>query len=162
MPSSWAAAAPRTATGSWTVAAVEVVALGDCGGDDGKKAETGGLDGEAVGVDRGDVRGAEGVGAVDRPGALRLLHTADTADHARRGGWQLGGAAAEALAVADGEQVGAELVDLGQQAGLGGGRQAKHGDDGGHADRDAESRQRGPQLPGTQSDGREPGQVRQR
>ena len=120
------------------------------------------MDGQAVGVDRGDVGGAVGVGAADRPGALHLLHTADTADHARRRGGQFGGAAGEALAVADGEQVGAELVDLGQQAGLGGGRQAEHGDDGGHADGDTESGQPGPQLPGAQSDGGEPGQVGER
>ena len=109
----------------------------------------------------GDVRGAVGVGAADRPGALHLLHAADPADHGRRRGGQLGGAAGEALAVADGEQVGAELVDLVEQAGLGGGGQAEHGDDGGHADGDTESGQPGPQLPGAQSDGREPGQVGQ-
>ena len=140
---------------------VEVVALGDGGGDDREEVEAGGLDGQGVGVDRGDVGAAVGVGAADRPGALHLLHTADTADHGRRRGGQLGGAAGEALAVADGEQVGAELVDLGQQAGLGGGGQAEHGDDGGHADGDAESGQPGPQLPGAQSDGGEPGQVGQ-
>ena len=78
---------------------------------------------------------------------------------AGRGGGQLGGGAGEALAVADGEQVGAELVDLVEQAGLGGGGQAEHGDDGGDADRDTESGQPGPQLAGAQSDGREPGQV---
>ena len=93
------------------------------------------------------------------PVLCTLLHAADTADHARRGGGQLGGAAGEALAVADGEQVGAELVDLGQQAGLGGGGQAEHGDDRGHADGDTERGQPGPQLPGAESDGGEPGQV---
>ena len=141
---------------------VEVVALGDGGGEDREEVERCGLDGQAVGVDRGDVGGAVGVGAADRPGALHLLHTADAADHGRRRGRQLGGAAGEALAVADGEQVGAELVDLGQQAGLGGGGQAEHGDDGGHADGDTERGQPGPQLPGAQPDGGEPGQVGER
>jgi hypothetical protein len=76
-----------------------------------------------------------------------VLHTADASDHGRRAGGQFGGAASEALAVADGEQVGAELVDLGQEAGLGGRGQAEDGDDGGYADGDAESGESGPQLP---------------
>ncbi len=61
---------------------------------------------------------------------------------------QFGGGAGEALAVADGQQVGAELVDFVQQAGLGGRGQAEHGDDGCHADRDPESRQPRAYLPG--------------
>ena len=44
--------------------------------------------------------------------ALHLLHTADTGDHGRRAGGQLGGGSGEALAVADGEQVCSELVYL--------------------------------------------------
>src|SRR5437764_9877186 len=97
---------------------VEVVALSDGRGEDREEVEGCGLDGEAVGVDRGDVGGAVGVGAADSPDALHVLHTADPADHGRRAGGQFGGAAGEALPIADGEQVGAELVDLGQQAGL--------------------------------------------
>jgi hypothetical protein len=98
---------------------VEVVALGDAGGDHREEAEGCGLDGQGVGVTGGDVGVAVGVGAADRPGGLHLLDTADAADHGRRRGRQLRGAAGDALPVADGEQVGAELVDLVEQAGLG-------------------------------------------
>ena len=115
----------------------------------------------ALVVGWGDVRVAVGVDATDRPGGLHLLNTADTADHGRRGSRQLDGVAGEALPVADGEQVGAELVDLVEQAGLGGGGQAEDGDDGSHADGDTESGQPGPQFPGAQSHAREAGQVRQ-
>jgi hypothetical protein len=54
-------------------------------------------------------------------------------------------AAGEALPVADGEQVGAELVDLVEQTGLGGCGQAEDGDDGSHADGDTECGQPCPQ-----------------
>src|SRR5437764_8634414 len=87
---------------------VEVVALSDGGGEDREEVEGCGLDGESVGVDRRDVEGAVGVGAADRPNALHVLHTADAADHGRRACGQFGGAAGEALTIADGEQVGAE------------------------------------------------------
>jgi hypothetical protein len=103
IPSSWAVVAPRTATGSCG-GSVEIVALGDGGGEDREEVERCGLDGEAVGIDRGDVGSAEGVGAADRPGALHLLHTADTTCHARRRGRELGGAAGEALPAADGDK----------------------------------------------------------
>ena len=98
---------------------VQVMALGDAGGDDREEVERCGLDSQGVGFDGGDVGIAVGVGAADRPGGLHLLHPADPADHGRRRGGQLRGPAGEALAVADSEQVGAELVDLVEQAGLG-------------------------------------------
>ena len=68
--------------------------------------------------------------------------------------------AGEGLAVGDGEQVGAEPVDLGEQPGLGGGGEAEHGDDRGDADGDPERGQRGAELAGAQPDaGRARGQV---
>ena len=70
---------------------VEVVALGDAGGDHREEVERCGLDGQGVGVDRGDVGVAVGVGAADRPGGLHLLHAGDPADHGWGGGGQLGG-----------------------------------------------------------------------
>jgi len=123
---------------------VEVVAFGDTSGDHGEEVKRCGLDGESVRVADGDVRVAVGVGAVDRPSGLCLLDTTDPADHGRRRGGELCGAAGEVLAVTDGEQVGAELVDLIEQAGLGRGGQAEHGDDGGHPDGDAEGGHPGP------------------
>ena len=50
------------------------MALGDAGGDHREEVEGCGLDGQGVGVDRGDVGVAVGVGAADRPGGLHLLH----------------------------------------------------------------------------------------
>ena len=141
---------------------VEVVTLGDGGGEDREEVDGCGLDGQAVGLSRGDVGGAVSVGAADRAGTLHLLHTADAADHGRRGGGQLHGATGQALAVADGEQIGAELVDLRQQAGLGGRGETEHGDDRGHTDGDPERGQPSPQLPGAQPNGGEPGQVGER
>jgi hypothetical protein len=69
--------------------------------------------------------------------------------------------AGQGLPVGDGEQVGAQPVDLGQQARLGGRREPEHGDDRGDADGDAQCGQRGPQFPGADADAGQPGQIRQ-
>jgi len=61
----------------------------------------------------------------------------DATQHAAGPGGQLGLLALERLAVGDGEQVGAEPVDLGQQVRLAGAGDAKHRNDRGDADRDA-------------------------
>jgi hypothetical protein len=63
------------------------------------------------------------------------------------------------LAVADCEQIGAELVDLVEQPRLRRGGEAQDGDNGGHANGDAEGGERSPKLPGAQSDGGESEQV---
>ena len=96
-----------------------------------------------VGVDGGDERAAVDVRAADRPRELDRAHAADAGDHAGSGGGQLGGLAGQRLPVGDGQQVGAEPVDLGQQTGLRRRRQAEHGDDRGDPDRDAQGRERG-------------------
>ena len=123
------------------------------------QAEAGRLDAEGVGVDRRDQRAAVGVSA-GGAGVLHLRDRADAADHAGRRLGQLGGLAEEGLAVGDGQQVGAQAVDLGQKAGLRGGGDAEHGDDGGDADGDAQGREAGPQLAGAQADARPPGRGR--
>ena len=61
--------------------------------------------------------------------------------------------------VRDVEQVGAELVDLGEQAGLAGGGDAEHGDDRGDADRDPERRERGAQPARAHADAGQPREV---
>ena len=97
---------------------VEVLALGDIGGDHREEVEGCGLDGQGVGVDRGDVGVAIGVGTADCSGGLYLFDSEDPADHDGRRGGQLGRGAGDALAVADGEQVRAKLADLVEQASL--------------------------------------------
>jgi len=90
------------------------------------------------------------------------LHGGDAGqvtDHAGGGLGEFGGAAGEGLAVLDREQVSAQLGDFGEQPGLGGRRQAEHGDDGGHPDRDAQRGQPRPQFAGPQAYGGEAGQV---
>ena len=117
---------------------VEVVTIGNAGGNDGEEGKRCGLDRQGIRVARRDVRTAIGVGAADCPGGLHLLYPADSFDHGRRRDGQLGRGAEEVLTGADGEQVGAELVDLVEQAGLGRGGYPEDGDDGSHADGDAE------------------------
>jgi len=121
-----------------------VAALSDAGGNDGEEGKRCGLDRQGIRVARRDVRTAIGVGATDCPGGLHLLCPPDSFDHGRRRDGQLGRGAEEVLTVADGEQVGAELVDLVEQACLGGSGESEDGDDGRHADGDTESRQSGP------------------
>ena len=64
-----------------------------------------------------DQRAAVDVG-VGRAGVGDLGDGADAADHPGRGERQLGGPPEQRLAGRDGEQVRAELVDLGEQPGL--------------------------------------------
>src|SRR5262249_25830067 len=59
----------------------------------------------------------------------------------------------------DGQKVGAELADFGEQPGGGGRGQAEHGDDRGDADGDAGGGQGGAQFAGAQPDAGDPGQV---
>src|SRR5262249_15979740 len=58
-----------------------------------------------------------------------------------------------------GQQVGAQLGDLGEQPGGGGRGQAEHGHDRGDADGDAGGGQGGAQFAGAQPDAGDPGQV---
>jgi hypothetical protein len=122
---------------------VEEAAVGDRGADRTGKVEAGGVDAERVGVDRGDQRAAVGVGTPDRAGVGDVVDGADAADHAGRVERERDRLAAEVLTGADGEEVGAELVDLVEQAGLGGGGEPEHGHDRGDPDRDAEGRESG-------------------
>src|SRR5262245_47492330 len=84
---------------------------------------------------------------------------ADAGDHTRCGGRQRGRLAEERCAVVDGEEVRAEAVDLGEQAGLGGGGEAEHGHDRGDADRDPERGEGGAHAAGAKADACDPGEV---
>ena len=109
---------------------------------------------------RGDVGGPVGAGAVDGAG---VLHRRDPpGSRPIMPGAARGSSAVppvEGLPVGDGQQVGAELGNLAQQRGLGGGGQAQDGHDRRDPDRDAQCRQPGAQLAGPQPDAGQPGQV---
>ena len=117
---------------------VQEPALGHRGADGAGQCQAGGLHGQGVGVDRGDQRAAVGGDVADGAGVIHGGDRPDARDHAGCGDREFGGVAAEGLPVGDGEQVGAQFADLVQQPGLGGGREAEHGDDRGDADGDAE------------------------
>jgi hypothetical protein len=80
-----------------------------------------------------------------------------------RGGFegQLRRLPGDALSGLDGQQVRAEPVDLGEQAGLRGGGQPEDRDDRRRPDRDPERGQRGAQRPGAQPDARHPQRILQ-
>ena len=137
---------------------VQVAAPGDGRADGREQVQGRRLNLERVGVDGRDQRAAVDVGA-GRARVGDLGDRADPADHPGGGQRQLGGAAEQRLPGGDGEQVGAELVDLGEQPGLGGRREAEHGDDRRDADRDPERREPGAQPPGADADARDPGEV---
>ena len=144
---------------------VEELALDDRGARGGGQAQAGGIDRQAVGVDRVDQRGAVGVDAVaveaaDGGGGLDAGHAGQPGDHGGRLGGELGGAAGQARAGLDGEQVGAQRADLGQQPGGGGRRQAQDRHDRRDPDRDAQRRQAGAQFSGAQPDAGQASQVR--
>ena len=90
---------------------------------------------------------------------MHLGDRTDAGDHPGGGERQLGRLPEQGLAVGDGEQVGAELVDLGEQAGLRGGGEPEHGDDRGDADGDPERRQRRPDPARAQADARDAREV---
>ncbi len=121
---------------------VEEPALREAGAGHRGQVQGGGVHAERVGLDRGDERGLVDADAADGAGVLDGGDAGQPGDHARRGLGQFGGGAGEGLPVGDGQQVGAQRPDLGQQRGLGGGGQAQDGDDRGDADRDAQRRQR--------------------
>ncbi len=96
---------------------VQVAALGERRADRAREVEARGLDGEGVRVDGRDERALVDVG-LGEAGLLHLLDRADSRDHPAGSDRELGGLSEQGLAVGDGEQVGSELVDLGEQAGL--------------------------------------------
>src|SRR5208282_3732243 len=105
---------------------VQEPALREAGAGRGGQAQGGGVHAEGAGLDRGDERGLVNVDAADGAGVLHGGDAGQPGDHARRRGRQLGGGAGEGLPVGDGQQVGAQCLDLGQQRGGGGGGQAQH------------------------------------
>jgi hypothetical protein len=119
-----------------------------CGQAAAEGAEQPGLGGQhrdASAVHGGHGRGTPHGGAGHVPGRGHRLDRRDVRDHRLGGQRQRRGRAVERLPGADRQQVplGAQL---GQQAGLGRGRDAQHRDRGSDADRDAQAGQRGPQL----------------
>ena len=159
MPSSRAVAAPSTATGSRAVAAFRNWPCARLVPATAGRPRVAASTLRRVGFDRGDERGLVDVDAADGAGVLHRGDAGQPGDHARRRLRQLGGAAGEGLPVGDGQQVGAQRLDLGQQRGGGGGGQAQDGDDRRDADRDAQRRQPGAQLAGPQPDAGQRGQV---
>src|SRR5262245_7004257 len=138
---------------------VQVPAVGEAGAHRAGQPGACSLDRQRVGVDRGDQRAAVGVGVVDGAGVGDLGDGADPADQPRGGRGQIGGLPENGMPVGDGEQVGAQPVDLGEQPGLGGGRRPEHGYDGGHPAGHAQRRQGGPQPAGPQPGAGDPGHV---
>ena len=137
---------------------VEVGAAGDRGADGGQERERRRLDAERSCLGGGDERAAVDRGArAARVGDLG--DGADASDHARRRDRELCGVAGEGLAGGDGEQVGSEPVDLAEQPGLRGGREAEHRHDRRDADRDAECGEPGAQPPGAHADARDAREV---
>ena len=76
----------------------------------------------------------------------RLFDGADPAHHGGRLRREFGALTEQVVAGLDLQQVGAELVDLGDQIGLAGTRDAEHGDHRGDPDRDSDRRQQGTTL----------------
>src|SRR6185312_9562200 len=93
---------------------VEVAALRDAGAGHGGQAEGGGVDAQAAGLDGGDERGLVDVHAGDGGGGLHRGDAGQAGDHAGCGLGELGRSPGQGLAVGDGEQVGAQGLDLGQ------------------------------------------------
>ena len=99
---------------------VEVGAAGDRGADHWQERERSRLHGQRSCLCGGDERAAVDRGArAARVG--NLGDRADASDHPRCGDRELCGVAGEGLAGCDGEQVGAEPIDLGEQPRLRGG-----------------------------------------
>src|SRR5581483_2258201 len=137
---------------------VEVLAGRDAGADRARQIEARRLDGEGIGVHGRDERAPVDVRA-RRAGVLHLLHRSDARDHSRGRERKLCGLSEQRLSVLDREQVGAELVDLGEEPRLRRRGETEHRDDGGDADRDPECGQRRAHAPSTQPDARHPGEV---
>ena len=158
MPSNWAAAAPRTQSGSCWVAALRKRPWARLVPAAAGRPRLGGFDAEGVGVDGGNQRAAVDAGAGGARG-LDGIDPGEAADH--RGGVQrqFGGLAAEPLAVLDRQQVGAQRGDLRVQPGGGGGGKAEDGDDRCDANGDPQGRQGGAQPAGPQPYRSEPTQV---
>src|SRR4029077_3318715 len=97
---------------------VEEHPVGQRGAHRRRQAQAGGVHGEGVGVNGGDVGGAEGVLVADRADVLHVGHAVHQADHAGGGLGQLGGAAGQRLPVLHREQFGAQCGDLCQQSRL--------------------------------------------
>ena len=83
-----------------------------------EQAETCCLDAERIRVDRWNELAAVDVDVGDEGGGLDGGDSGDASDHGGSGLGQFRGLAEERLTVLDGEHVGAELVDLGQEARL--------------------------------------------
>ena len=137
-------------------ALVEPGAACDAGVEDGQQVQAGGLHLEAAGVAHRDHRVAVDVLVLDQSGVCHPLDVVQERDPRRRFERQLRVLSGEALSGLDGQQVGAEPVDLREQPGLRGGGQPEDRHDRRRSDRDPERRQRGSQRPGAQPDARHP------
>src|SRR5580658_1960680 len=136
---------------------VQEPALREAGAGHRGQVQGGGVNAEGVGFDRRDERGLVDINAADGAGALYLSDPGQPGDHAQRRLRQFGDTAGEGLPVGDGQQVGAQGLDLGQQRGGRGSGQAQDGGDRRDADRDAQRRQPGAQLAGPRTDAGQPG-----
>jgi hypothetical protein len=116
-----------------------------------EQAEATGLHGDAVGFLGVDLVRAPGRGAGDRADRGHHRHTGDPPHHAGRRVGQWGRLSGQGFAGRDGEHVGAELVDLLEQTCPAHAADAEDEHERGHADRDAERRQRRPQRASAQT-----------
>ena len=126
--------------------AVEEDAGGKLPAQRGQEVGRGGQHRQAAGLDRGDLVGLEDGGA-DRRGLGLRLHGTDARDHAGGGQGQGGRATEELLPGRHGQEVGAQLVELGEQARPARLGDPEHGHHGGDADADADRGEEGPHAP---------------
>ena len=117
-----------------------------------RQRRVGGRDGDAAGLGRVDeVVAAHGRRSISLIEARRL-DAVRAPDHRSGGLRQRGVLAHERLAGRHAQEVGAEPVELREQVGSGGLRDAQHRDHRGDPDRDAQARQGGAQPPRAQAD----------
>jgi len=86
--------------------------------ESGEQAGVGGADGERAGLQVRDEVGAVGVDSDQLCGGCHGEDAVGAGDHCRGGVWEGYLAALDASAVGDREQVGAQLVDAGDEVGL--------------------------------------------
>jgi hypothetical protein len=98
-------------------------------------------------------------GGIGRAHVLGLGHGPDASDHRRSRFGQFGGLPELGLTVRDGQEIGAEHVDLVQQTSLRRSGQTQHSNDGGDTDGDAQRGQRRSEPAGAQPNAGDSSQV---
>src|SRR5690606_7489614 len=130
---------------------VEEFAVGDRSADRVWQSRGGGAQSETVGVNGRDERVSVD-GDVDRCGRLDVGHIGDPTDPVGRIDREGGRVAGEVTPGADGEEIGAERVDLGEQSCLRRGGESEDADDRCCTDRDSQGGERGADFAGSDAD----------